>query len=774
MHGQINLQKSITNLFGLMKQFLPSLRKSFVCMLVLPLAGSLGTFAAGDKTCVDYVNPYIGNISHLLVPTFPTVQLPNSMLRIYPERADFTADRVNGLPLIVTHHRERSAFNLSVYQGDISALRDNVISYAYDNEHITPYSYSVYFDEAGIHADYSLSHQSGIYRLGLEQADKTAYVILNSGDGGLAVKDNAVKGWQQLDEKTRVYVYAELQQKPAETYVLSNGKIVAGTKAEGKNACLVLALPGGTDAVGLRYGVSFISTDQAAANLKREIRTYDVEQVKAEARRVWNEALGRIELTGGSDNAKTVFYTSMYRYYERQICMSEDGRYYSASDGKVHKDNGSPYYTDDWVWDTYRAAHPLRVLLEADRERDIIRSFVTMAQQTDSLWLPTFPESTGDSRRMNSNHTVAVIADALSKGITDFDVKTAYKAARNVIYNKSLAPWSADTPAGWLNEFYIRNGYIPALRHGENECLPEVNPNEKRQPIAVTLGTSYDEWCLSRIAAYLGRKKEQEYYENRSLNYRNVFNPETRFFHPKDAYGKFIMPFDYIFDGGMGARDFYGENNGWVYRWDVQHNIADLIRLHGGNDRFNADLDEMFNTPLGRSKFEFYAKLPDHTGNVGQFSMANEPSLHIPYLYNYSGEPWKAQKRIRMLLKEWFRNDLMGVPGDEDGGGMSAFVVFSMMGIYPVTPGLPVYNIGSPLFPSAKIHLSNGKTFEIEARGTSDENKYIQSATLDGKTWNKPWLTHDDIMRGGRLVLVMGSKANKEWGTESAPPSGIE
>lgn len=755
-----------------MKQLSLYLKKSFAGIIALALAGTAHATTDG-KTYVDYVNPYMGNISHLLVPTFPTVHLPNSMLRIYPERADYTADRVNGLPLIVTHHRERSAFNLSVYQGDIANLHDNVIAYTYDNERVTPYSYSAYLDDAGVQVDYSLSHQSGIYRLETRQDGGTAYIVLNSGDGRLAVDGDAVSGWQQLDSRTRVYVYAELQRKHPQTYVLTGRKAVPGTEAVGRNACVVLAVPAGT--VSLRYGVSFISTEQARKNLRREIRDYDIEQVKAEARKVWNEALGRIELTGGCDREKTIFYTSMYRYYERLICMSEDGRYYSASDGKVHKDNGSPYYTDDWVWDTYRAAHPLRTLLEADKERDIIRSFVTMAQQTDSLWLPTFPESTGDSRRMNSNHTVAVIADALCKGVTDFDVNTAYTAARNVIYNKSLAPWSADTPAGWLNAFYVKHGYIPALRHGEKEYLAEVNPHEKRQPVAVTLGTSYDEWCLSRIAAYLGKTADSKRYENRSLNYRNVFNPVTRFFHPKDSAGGFIQPFDYVFDGGMGARDFYGENNGWVYRWDVQHSIADLIRLHGGNDQFNADLDEMFNTTLGRSKFEFYAKLPDHTGNVGQFSMANELSLHIPYLYNYSGRPWMAQKRIRTLLREWFRNDLMGVPGDEDGGGMSAFVVFSMMGIYPVTPGLPVYNIGSPVFPSAKVHLSNGKTFEIEARGASDENKYIRSATLNGRTWNKPWLTHDDIMKGGKLVLVMGDKANKAWGAspDDAPPSGI-
>ena len=225
--------------------------------------------------------------------------------------------------------------------------------------------------------------------------------------------------------------------------------------------------------------------------------------------------------------------------------------------------------------------------------------------------------------------------------------------------------------------------------------------------------------------------------------------------------------------GGPGARDSYGENNGWVYRWDVPHNIADLVDMMGGADEFNKELNRMFNEPLGRSKFDFYAVMPDHTGNVGQFSMANEPSLHIPYLYNYSGQPWMTQKRIRQLLRQWFRNDLMGVPGDEDGGGMSAFVAFSMLGFYPVTPGMPVYNIGSPKFEHAVINLPDGKTFEIVAENCSDDNKYIQKATLNGQEWNKPWFAHEDLINGGKLVLVMGDKANKEWGTGvgAFPPS---
>lgn len=181
----------------------------------------------------------------------------------------------------------------------------------------------------------------------------------------------------------------------------------------------------------------------------------------------------------------------------------------------------------------------------------------------------------------------------------------------------------------------------------------------------------------------------------------------------------------------------------------------------------------MFCEPLGRSKYEFYAQLPDHTGNVGQFSMANEPSLHVPYLYNYAGQPWKTQKRIRQMLRTWFRNDLMGIPGDEDGGGMTSFVVFSSLGFYPVTPGFPTYNIGSPLFTRAQITLSNGKVFEIEAQGASDENKYIQSATMNGKEWNKPWFSHDDLKEGGKLVLVMGNHPNKAWGVNAGnvPPS---
>lgn len=713
------------------------------------------------KMVVDYVNPNIGNISHLLVPTYPTVHLPNSMLRVYPERGDYTGDLLNGLPVAVTSHRGSSAFNLSCFQGDEARLRP-VIRYSYDREKITPYDYFVYLDEAETSVYYAVSHQSGIYELTFERTEPP-FLILNSRRGELQWNGQAFSGYQQLQNNTRIYLYMEPDVQPQQ---------VNSKTALGQNAHIVLSYPADTKQLRVRYGISFIDAEQAKSNLYREIPDFDIAAVAEKGEKIWNETLGKIVVKGSSHDDKVVFYTSLYRTYERPVCVSEDGRYFSAFDGKVHDDNGTPFYTDDWIWDTYRATHPLRVMIEPEMETDIIHSFLRMSEQMSECWWPTFPEITGDSRRMNSNHGIATVIDAYRKGLTDIDLAKKYPALRNAIMEKTLAPWSG-RPAGELDKFYHEKGYIPALQEGEEETVPEVSDFEKRQPVAVTLGTSYDEWCLAQIAKELGKTGEYDYFLSKSYNYRNLFNAETGFFHPKDENGNFVEPFDYRFSGGQGARLYYGENNGWIYRWDVQHNVADLIHLMGGRERFIRNLDQMFREPLGRSKYDFYAQLPDHTGNVGQFSMANEPSLHIPYLYNYAGQPWKTQKRIHELINQWFRNDLMGLPGDEDGGGMTAFVVFSQMGFYPVTPGSPTYNIGSPFFEKVTMKLGNGKRFKIIAKNYGKENKYIQSARLNGKEWTKPWFSHDDIKEGGTLELVMGDKVNRQWGSapEDAPPS---
>ena len=725
---------------------------------------------SGTRYPVDYVNPLIGNISHLLVPTFPTIHLPNSFLRVYPERADFTADLLNGLPLVVTSHRGSSAFNLSPFQGKQEDLQP-VIRYSYDMEKITPYSYSVYLDENNIQVNYGLSHQSGMYNLSFEKIDPV-YLIINSKRGNLNWDGRVLSGYQLLENDTKVFIYLVAQELPQKVSELKNGILSESLSSEGRNACLVFTYPSGTANLKISYGISFISENQAKNNMEREISGKNIEDIHRDGRRIWNDALGKIVVTGGTENDMTIFYSSLYRCFERPVCISEDGKYYSAFDKSVHEDHGRPFYTDDWIWDSYRAHHPLRILIDPEKEENIIHSFVLMAEQMDNFWLPTFPEITGDSRRMNSNHAVASVLDAHKKGLKNFNLEQAYFASKNAITEKTLAPWSGK-PAGELDHFYKNFGYIPALREDEPETIPEVHPFERRQPVAVTLGTAYDQWCLSELAKDVGKSEDAGYFLKASYNYRNLFNPDTKFFHPKDKNGLFIEPFDYKFSGGMGARGYYGENNAWIYRWDVQHNIADLIDMMGGHDLFIKYLDDMFSEPLGKSKYAFYAQLPDHTGNVGQFSMANEPSLHIPYLYNYAGQPWKTQKRIRMLLNQWFRNDLMGVPGDEDGGGMSSFVVFSYLGFYPVTPGMPVYTIGSPVFDHAKVDLGDNKYFEVETVSNSPENKYIQSAILNGETWDRPWFSHADLANGGKLILHMGPKANKDWGAklENVPPS---
>ncbi|MGJ1234763.1 MULTISPECIES: GH92 family glycosyl hydrolase [Sphingobacterium] len=739
-----------------------TLLRTICCCSLLSVSMLKGfSQAKMTKDYVDYVNPYMGNISHLLVPTYPTVHLPNSLLRVYPERGDYTSDRLFGLPLIVTSHRGKSAFNLSPMVKLPGSLKP-VQLYSYDQEEIHPYAYSVLLDQENIQVDYALSHQSGMYTFTFPTTS-TKYLQFNSQEGKLQWDGQGLSGTQDIGNGTHVYIYAIPESKPVAVKRLQGQQLENATEAVGKNSCMVLEFNQAGTSLRMKYGVSFIDVAQAKANLKREISDFDQKKLAEKGRKIWNDALGKIAVEGDNESNKHVFYTSLYRTYERPVNISEDGRYYSAFDGKVHQDEGKPFFTDDWIWDSYRAHHPLRVLLEPGTESLILNSFVRMSEQMEQPWLPTFPEITGDSRRMNSNHGVATLLDAYRKGVRNFDIKKAYLAAKGAITEKTLAPWSGKA-AGKLDEFFKEKGYIPALYPGEKETIPEVNGFERRQPVAVTLGTSYDLWCLAQLAQELGNQADYDLFMKQSFNYRNLFNEQTKFFHPKDDKGNFIMPFDYVFSGGQGAREYYGENNAWIYRWDVQHNIPDLIKLMGGNELFVKYLDEMFQQPLGRSKFDFYGQLPDHTGNVGQFSMANEPALHIPYLYNYAGQPWMTQKRIHKLIGEWFRNDLMGVPGDEDGGGMSAFVVFSQMGFYPVTPGLTSYSIGSPFFQKVSMQLPNGKSFVIIGKNASAKNKYIQSAKLNGQPLNVPQLTHADVLKGGTLEFVMGDRANRNLG----------
>jgi len=363
---------------------------------------------------------------------------------------------------------------------------------------------------------------------------------------------------------------------------------------------------------------------------------------------------------------------------------------------------------------------------------------------------------------MNGFHSSVLLLDAYRKGLKNFDIDKAYEGMRKNATEATMLPWR-NGPAVSLDSFYYKYGYYPALKKGEAETVKDVHPFEKRQAVAVTLGGSYDDWAVGQLAKDLGKQDDYNFFSKRSENYKNLWNADKKFFLPKDAAGNWI-DIDPKYDGGMGGRDYYDENNGWTYLWQVQHDIPGLVTLMGGRKSFEQRLDQLFREDLGRSKYEFWSKFPDASGLVGEFSMGNEPSFFIPYLYNYTDAPWKTQQRVRLLLKTWFDDNIFGIPGDEDGGGMSAFVVFSSMGFYPVTPGLPVYTIGSPLFTNVSIKLPNGKSFKIIATNSSETNKYIQSAKLNGTVLNTPFFTHSQLENGGTLELIMGSKPNKSWG----------
>lgn len=728
------------------------MKKLLFFFVLLPLLS--GCINQEQWTPVDYVNNRIGNISHLLVPTYPTTHLPNSMLRMIPTHNEFVTDRMDGFPLNYPSHRQGASLILMPFSCPLEQCDVN-FKYRYDHEKSSPYYYSVYLDDFSIMVDFSPSSKSAIYRFRFENADKR-FILLKANEGGcIDLKGSSLYGYDDY-MGIKHYFYLEFDRTPI------SAKHIADN-------VMCVEFPSSVNMLNARYGVSYIDEEQAKQNLYEEISDFDIDNLLIKARDKWNETLGKIRVSGGTEDQRIVFYTALYRAHERMINISEDGRYFSAYDGKVHEDNGVDFWVDDWVWDTYLALHPLQILLNPEAQEQKLASYIRMFEQ--SGWMPTFPCVFGDAHCMNGNHVAGVFADALHKGLS-FDVEKAFEGMKYTVMNESMIPWYRGPKTG-LDEFYHEHGWFPALHPNEKETFPMVSPFEQRQAVAVTTAASYDDWCIAQLAKHLKKEDDYLFFSERSYNYRNVFNKKTNFLHPKDENGNFIEPFDYIFSGGIGARAYYDENNAWTYNWDVRHHIKDLIDLFGGNKPFIEKLDQLFAEGIQLPKWQYYAVHPDATGNVGQFVMGNEPSFHIPYLYNYVGEPWKTQKRVRMLMESWFRNDLMGICGDEDGGGMSAFYVFSALGFYPVSPGVPVYTIGSPLFEKSEIQLSNGKIFTVIAHGTSWENKYIQSAKLNGLEYDKTWFTHEDIMAGGTLELFMGNRPNRNWGVseDAIPPS---
>lgn len=497
------------------------------------------------------------------------------------------------------------------------------------------------------------------------------------------------------------------------------------------------------EVIGVKIGTSFISIDQARDNLKREIPDWNFDRVKEEGRRIWNEALGRIRIQGGSKDERVNFYTAMYHSLLFPRIFSEYGRYYSAFDDRVHS---GVSYNDYSLWDTFRAEHPLLLLIQPERVPEMITSLLQMYDEGG--WMPMWPNPTY-SNIMIGTHADSVIADAYVKGFRGFDLKKAYAA----MYKNAMTPPDGDATNRWIDRapwtayearggltWYKSLGYVPQDKTDES--------------VSRTLEFAYDDFCVAQLAKAVGKMDDYELFMKRSRNYKNLYDPAVGFMRPKKADGTWD---EESWASREDRKPGFTEGSPWTYLFCEMQDIPGMIALMGGQKQFNAKLDENF---VG-----------------GHYRHGNEPGHHYTYLYDYSGQPWKTQERVREALLANYQNAPDGLSGNDDCGQMSAWYIFSALGFYPVTPGSTLYAIGSPLFERATIMLKEGPykkgPFTVVAKNQSPQNKYIQSATLNGKPLNEPFIRHADIAGGSTLTFVMGAQPNKKWGVRKSATHGM-
>ena len=744
---------------------------NILCVASIPVLASGQPSLPERKTPVDYVNPDIGGISILLTTTRPMVQLPHDYPQVTPVlnpgiTDSYLATKIFGFPAGGT--------TLLPSTGKVKTQPDELAStFDRDFETRTPFYYEGLLEDYGVEVSCTVGHFAVFYRFAYPSSSTNYLNVMMDQQGWIeADSSTVVKGFTIIHEVPHYLVLQFSRPFRLAGSWKFGGKAEAPHRVEGGNIGFTLEFPDpAKGSVMVKAGLSFISFEQATRNMNEAIPEWDFEKRKEQTRSAWNDVLGKIGIEGGTEKERTIFYSSLYRSLQNMMNITEDGRYYSGYDKKVHESQGRDFYTNDQLWDTFRCEHPLQLLLEPKRQEDMIESLVRM--DTQSEWLPGFPRVWGDFAGMIGQHANEVIADAYFKGFHNFHVEDAYEAMREEALRATLLPWR-NGPMTSLDSVFLEKGFLPALKEGEKETDPNVHPFERRQAVAVTLEAAYDDWCVARMAKALGRTDDEKYFLKRAHNYATVFDSAIGFMAPRSADGAWVSGFDPILPSGPGGRDYYAECNAWIWTFNVQHDVAGLIELFGGRSSFLRKLDSLFEVQYGGLwKYSFLAKFPDMTGLIGNYAHGNEPSFHIPYLYDFAGEPWKTQKLVREIMEVWYNDVPLGLAGDDDQGALGSWYVFSAMGFYPFCPGEPYYVLGSPLFRKTTIYLSGGRRFVIQADSVSVRNKYIQSAVLNGKPLNKPWFTQGDIEQGGILELQMGPRPNKEWGSapENTPPS---
>ncbi|MBN2327109.1 MAG: GH92 family glycosyl hydrolase [Candidatus Omnitrophica bacterium] len=770
-----------------------------------------GAVAAAAKNPADYVDPLIGTSTSRWM-LYPGPSMPFGMVKLSPDNQnqgwkagyEYTIDNIAGFSHIHSWVMGGvlvmpTTGKLQTQPGDQDKPDEGYRSRInHKNEIAKAGYYSVMLEDYGILAELTSTTRSGVHRYTFPESDEsrilfdlkipTEYGYDLDWASIRTVNDREIEGFsiQQtydgfsslLNEYT-VHFAAQFS-KPFKAFGgWENDKIHTGVDqvyGHGDVGCFLNFSTKKDEAIVVKVGISLVSIDQARLNLKKETQEFgfDFDAVRRQNYETWNNLLRLIEVEGGAEEDRIKFYTNFYRSYAARTIWSDvNGRYVDMCEQiRQLDDPDSPILGCDAFWNTFWNLNQLWALVTPDVANQWVRSLLEIYKHGG--WLPKGPTGIEYSSIMVASHEIPLINSVFQKGIRDYDVEQAYRAVRHI----QTTPGQAHPCGGLVGnrnlKGYMKHGYVP---HGEGTMKHHFGM-ENEGPVSNTLEYCYDDWNVAQMAKALGRQDDFEYFTDRAFNYKNVFDPSIGYVRPKFANGDWA-PLDGVVadkeeSWGWSGTGFI-EGNSWQYTWFVPHDVHGLIQLMG-KDEFNERLEKGF---VKSSETNFNAE-GDLFYNY-PINHGNQPNMQAAYLFNYSGMPWKTQYWAREIMDKYYGDDpIDGWPGDEDQGQMGAWFVMSAIGLFEMDGGGsvdPFYEIGCPLFTKITIHLDpyyySGETFVIEARNASQENRYVQSAMLDGKPLNRPWFYHRDLVDGGSLVLEMGSTPNKDWGSgvEDAPPS---
>lgn len=741
------------------------------CLSALALVTAMNASALDKQDPVDYVNPLVGTLSKVSLSTgntYPAIALPWGMNFWMPQTGKmgdgwayvYTADKLRGFKQ--THQpspwiNDYGQFAIMPITGKPVFNEDKRASwFSHKAEVAKPYYYRVYLADHDVVTELTPTERAVMFRFTFPETEQS-YVVVDALDRGSSVKiipsENKIIGYTTrnsggVPDNFKNYFVIKFDKPFTYKAAVADGQIKQGTtEAMVNHAGAIIGFKTKRgEQVHARIASSFISPEQAELNLQ-ELGNLSFEQVKAQGRQTWNKTLSRIEVEDKNVDHLRTFYSCLYRsvlfprsFYEKDA----NGKivHYSPYNGKVLP---GYMFTDTGFWDTFRCLFPMLNLIYPSMNVKMQEGLANA--YLESGFLPEWA-SPGHRGCMVGNNSASVVADAYLKGLRGYDAETLWKAVThgaNAVHPKV----SSTGRLGW--EYYNKLGYVPY----------DVKINEN---VARTLEYAYDDWCIYQFGKSLGKsEKELAQYKKNAMNYKNVFDKETNLMRGRNQDGKFQTPFSPLKWG-----DAFTEGNSWHYSWSVFHDPQGLINLMGGKQTFVQMLDSVFNVPPLFDDSYYGGVIHEiremQIMNMGNYAHGNQPIQHMIYMYNYAGEPWKAQYWIREVMDKLYTAQADGYCGDEDNGQTSAWYVFSAMGFYPVCPGANQYVIGTPYFDKMTLHLENGKTMSITAQNCSQNNKYIQSLSINGTPSTKNFFTHNQLMQGGNIQYVMGSTPNKQRG----------